>query len=365
MKRLTIISILLMFLVGAASAETVKVAVHKIEPCVMGDGNGGYKGFEIDIIERVAEINNWNIEYHNYDVFKDVFSPVQYGEVDFAAAGITILESREASGMDFTHQHLPSGLSIAVLNNQEDQGFGDKVKAIFEFKYLRVFLEALLTVQVMEMFVLLFIFIFIMGNIVWFAERGEDKNIPDRYFPGIFYGMYYSLVTSSTVGYGDITCIRWTGKIATMFLIVMGILFFANVTALFSADYTTAKIQYAINGPQDLKGKTVLTVAGSTSVPVLHSYGAKVLEVPKLEDVWPDLLAGKGDAVVYDAPMLKYYVTHDGKGKVVLVGGVFDVQYYGFPFHEGSPLVEPFNRALLKLREDGSYGMIHAKWFGN
>lgn len=60
------------------------------------------------------------------------------------------------------------------------------------------------------------------------------------------------------------------------------------------------------------------------------------------------------DAVVYYRPNLQYYVQHDGKGKVEVVGRAFAPQDYGMATPQGSPLLENFNRVLLAMREDGN-----------
>jgi ABC-type amino acid transport substrate-binding protein len=54
-----------------------------------------------------------------------------------------------------------------------------------------------------------------------------------------------------------------------------------------------------------------------------------------------------------------------GLGKVSVVGPLFDIQYYGFLFPQGSELREPVNRALLKLRTNGIYDKLYSKWFGS
>ncbi len=70
------------------------------------------------------------------------------------------------------------------------------------------------------------------------------------------------------------------------------------------------------------------------------------------------------DAIVFDAPILSYYVTHDGNGIGSMTGPIFMRENYGIAFPTGSPLVEEVNQALLKLREDGTYDTIYRKWFG-
>ena len=70
------------------------------------------------------------------------------------------------------------------------------------------------------------------------------------------------------------------------------------------------------------------------------------------------------DAVVFDAPILAYYVNNEGYNSAQLVGPVFLRENYGIILPPNSPLAEEINQSLLRLREDGTYGEIYRKWFG-
>ena len=62
--------------------------------------------------------------------------------------------------------------------------------------------------------------------------------------------------------------------------------------------------------------------------------------------------------------MLLYYASHDGKGKVQLVGPVFRKENFGIVFPPDSRLRKEVDRALLDLREDGTYQRLEQTWFG-
>jgi polar amino acid transport system substrate-binding protein len=62
--------------------------------------------------------------------------------------------------------------------------------------------------------------------------------------------------------------------------------------------------------------------------------------------------------------VLQHHASHEGGGKVEVVGPIFKKENYGIVFPSGSPLRKPVNAALLKMREDGSYDALVQKWFG-
>src|SRR5262249_46372964 len=118
------------------------------------------------------------------------------------------------------------------------------------------------------------------------------------------------------------------------------------------------------NGPDDLPGKRVATVAGSTSAEYLKQHHIDAAEFSKVDDAFLALQREQADAVVYDAPILLYYASHGGNGRVQTAGGIFRRESYGIVFPTDGRYRKPVNEALLNLREDGTYDRLYKKWFG-
>jgi polar amino acid transport system substrate-binding protein len=87
------------------------------------------------------------------------------------------------------------------------------------------------------------------------------------------------------------------------------------------------------------------------------------MEFTKVEEALQAIQQGSADAVVYDAPVLLYYASHEGKGKVQVVGKVFRKESYGILFPSNSPYRKPVNEALWKIGENGTYDRLYVKWF--
>lgn len=131
--------------------------------------------------------------------------------------------------------------------------------------------------------------------------------------------------------------------------------------------YTTLTVQHIrgeIDGPNDLPGKQVGTLAGGSAVAYLEAHGAVVRQYAQNRDMFQALLDGDVDAVVQGSAGLDYYATHEGKGQVRMVGPEFNANDVGFVFPVHSPLRRQVDSALLSMREDGTYGRIYDKWFG-
>ncbi|EJM67407.1 periplasmic component of amino acid ABC-type transporter/signal transduction system [Pseudomonas sp. GM49] len=125
--------------------------------------------------------------------------------------------------------------------------------------------------------------------------------------------------------------------------------------------------QNGVSSMEDLKGKTVAAVTGSTGyIFTQETLGSDVKLVPyaTYAAAFLALTVGNTDAVVGDQPMLANYSTTAGKGKVKVVGPLYHGEQYGIAFNKGSPWVEPTNKALQTLKENGTYAQIYQKWFG-
>lgn len=123
----------------------------------------------------------------------------------------------------------------------------------------------------------------------------------------------------------------------------------------------------SIDELSDLEGKRIGTKIGSTSYDYLQKNlgdSAEIKPYPGSADMYLALMGGSVDAVFYDAPNVGYFAKTQGEGKAKVVGPLYEGQQYGIAFTSGSQWVEPTNEALASMKEDGTYGEIYKKWFG-
>lgn len=352
MQRLLIPFLVMVLIPGWLKADevqkkTLTVDIEMLSPCVMVS-DGKYTGFDIELWEEIARDIGVKSDYRVTDQ-SGIFSDLIQGRADVGFSCITITPEREKR-IDFSHHYMDSGLRILILN-KEGFSLAESVKSVF-------------SPLVLKSLGYLGLFIFICGNMVWWIERGEHF-ISKRYIPGIFESFWYVLVTMTTVGYGDVVPRRWAGRVMAFLIMVIGISFFGWAVAQLSSVITFQRLHSDIRSPKELRGRVVATVEGTTSVSALNRLGAIAAPAKTFEDACELLLQEQVEAVVFDSPSILYYEAHDGAGKVRAVGPIFDIQYYGFLFPEGSGLRESVNRSLLKLRENGIYDRIYNKWFSS
>ena len=131
-----------------------------------------------------------------------------------------------------------------------------------------------------------------------------------------------------------------------------GILIISSFTAAIASVLTVSQLESRIRGPQDLPGLRVAAVPGSTSEAYLQRSRIALQPYPTPLACLEAVRAGEVDAMVYDAPVLRYLVSKQLAGELRVLPHRFDPQSYAIGLPEGSGLREPMNRALLRRIAD-------------
>ena len=334
----------------AASEAELRVGVREVRPFIFLDENQPPSGYSIDLWNAIAEELNLKYSFVSSEGISYTIQDMKDGKLDIAIGAITITEEREKI-LDFSYSHFHTGLGVMTQVKREYSIIG--------------FSSSFFTADLLAKVIVFFLFLLLSAHLIWLVERKGNYSFHSNYFPGIFEGIYWTIVTASTVGYGDYIPKSKLGKLLSVLIIIISLPLFAIFVADFSSSITLHKLQSNINGPQDLAGKRVGVVQGSTSKKYMErEYRAILEEYANSKGLFRQLAEGDLDAIVHDLPTLRYYANTEGKGKVKVVGKMFNKQDYAFLYPEGSKLNEPVDRALLKLIENGTVATIHKKWFG-
>jgi polar amino acid transport system substrate-binding protein len=142
--------------------------------------------------------------------------------------------------------------------------------------------------------------------------------------------------------------------------------------ALFSDPYFNAEQSLMVNaGNEGLKladtdGMRIGVQVGTTGEAYAEANkpaGAELVSFDSGADLFLPLASGDIDAVLQDLPVNGYRVTQDDKFAIAETYPT-DEQY-GFSVSlDNTALIDDINAALEKLRDNGTYGDIHEKWFG-
>lgn len=124
----------------------------------------------------------------------------------------------------------------------------------------------------------------------------------------------------------------------------------------------------SLSGTEELKGKTVGVLSGSTGAKWVGENEAdlgikSVKGYNAQQDMFLDLGAGRVDAVVSDIPGMEYLFTKM-KGFAV-AARIKTGEQYGMMMGKDHPQLDAINEAITTMKEDGTMAKIHEKWFGS
>ncbi|MEZ0449226.1 glutamate ABC transporter substrate-binding protein [Cellulomonas sp. ICMP 17802] len=134
---------------------------------------------------------------------------------------------------------------------------------------------------------------------------------------------------------------------------------FAGPYFVAGQDLLVAADDDTITGPEDLEGKNLCSVTGSTSAQRIkdeYATGTNLLEQPGYAECVTALTAGTVDAVTTDDIILAgLAAVPANKGKVKVVGNPFSEENYGVGIPKGSDKCEDINTAIQKMIDDGTW----------
>ncbi|MGD0074419.1 MAG: transporter substrate-binding domain-containing protein [Candidatus Binataceae bacterium] len=321
-------------------------------PSVM-EQNGTLTGFSVDLWNAIAARLKVKTRYQIMPDVSALEEAMRSKSADLTL-GLFITTARDEV-FDFSIPTLQAGLQIMVRDTGEKAQTASPLWDMLRLIFSRT------TALWLGMALLL---VLIPANLVWLFERRQpDGMISNRnYFPGIFEAMYWAV--STLTAQAETMPRQWVARALSIFWMFAGVVFVAFYTAQLTTTLTVEQIRGAIEGPGDLPGKQVATLARSIAVDYLREHNAQVQEFPTPDQMYKALLEKKVDAVVSAAPILLYYATHEGKGLVKMVGPEFNTAPAAIMVQLDSPLRRKINLALSALRENGTYQQIYDKWFG-
>ncbi|MFD2025476.1 glutamate ABC transporter substrate-binding protein [Promicromonospora aerolata] len=145
-----------------------------------------------------------------------------------------------------------------------------------------------------------------------------------------------------------------------------GLVDFAGPYFVAGQDLLVAADNTDIMGPEDLEGKNLCSVSGSTSAENIkndHAEGVQLVERPGYADCVTALASGAVDAVTTDDIILAgLAATEQNAGKFKVVGAPFSEERYGVGLPDGSTdTCEEVNTAITEMIEDGTWEELVAK----
>jgi ABC-type amino acid transport substrate-binding protein len=203
-----------------------------------------------------------------------------------------------------------------------------------------------------------------IGLLVWLAERRRNPQFQGGPLRGIGSGLWWSAVTMTTVGYGDKAPATLPGRTIAMVWMFTSVIIVSSFTAAIATALTVDQLDKSIAGIDDLYQSQILTLRGSTSEAFLKRNMMRYKVSPSLSEALGAVADGKADALVYDAPILRFLVSSVYPDKLRVLHLVLQRQDYGIALPSGSPLREEVNRVLLEIVRSDEWQTLLDRYLG-
>lgn len=334
--------------VDHTDARVLRVGI-KVAPPFVSKRNGSYGGLAIDVWEQIARERAWTFEYQEFDL-EGLLDTVSTGGVDLAIGAITATASRERL-MDLSHPITSSGLGVA-MQQQHSAGWLAVARSFLSIGFLKVLLA-------------LAALLLAVGVLAWlFERRRNDTQFGGKPVHGIASGFWWAAVTMTTVGYGDKAPATLGGRIVGLLWMFAALIVVSTFTAAITSSLTVGKLSAQVRSADDLAGLRLATVAGTTSVRWLADQGFTFIQADDIDLALGELKAGRVDAVIHDAPLLRWKIAQRYRGQLQVLQFTLERQDYVFALPGASALRGPLNETLLKQINAADWGRRVDKYLG-
>jgi len=338
---------------GPTTTE-LRVAVYDVEPYGGRDRDGLFAGASVDLWRRVAEDLHWQYQLTLVPQMDEVLSGLQAGTYDVAIGAITITPERLAR-VDFSYPTHRSGVAAVFAKRS------GAVAAFYEYGAavgdLGLYVIAILILLTM------------IGLLMWLFERSRSKDAGSSEAQSAVTswheGVYWAVVTMTTVGYGDKTPKTNLGRVLAVLWMVGSLVLVSLLTTNLVASMTVSRVEgIAATRTSDLLGKRLAAVSASSGAEYLDAHGLGYQKFANLPDALDALATRKIDAVVNSVGALQYLVSTRFAKAVEPPNGLLAPAYMAFAMPTNSSLKKPLDRALTIVTASPEWRAVEETYFG-
>jgi polar amino acid transport system substrate-binding protein len=328
----------------ANEVKKIKIATKSAPPLVIIK-DSELTGFSIDLWREVSKRINVEGEFTVKPDVKSILDSVIAGESDIGLAAISQTSDREKI-VDFSQSYLNAGLQVVVRTNEAS--IQEQVITFLQSNAMKFLYFGGVVILVLACLHLVYKkirgipngrnIIFSIWDSVWWLFNGffrmEFGEQRDRFH-----------------------------QIVTAFMIIVSIIFITQFQAMVTADLTTDILDSKISSLEDIKSRKIGIVKGTTAEKFGKENQLKTQTFATNDELFGGLLKSDVAAIILDAPIAKYYVTHDGKNKAK-ESIILNKEHYSIALPIGSSMRKDLNQKILEIEQDGTMSELTKKWFG-
>jgi polar amino acid transport system substrate-binding protein len=338
---------------GAEEHETgpLRIAVYDVPPYGYVDTDGSISGVSVDLWRRVAERMERKFKLIPVSDMESILGGLERGSFDAAIGAITITPEREER-VDFSYPAHRSGVAVALRKESGPlfalMSYG---AAVFDLGFLILAMLAMLV---------------LIGIAMWFVERPVRSGVhgSESSVVTLRDGLYWAVVTMTTVGYGDKTPKTTIGRAVAILWMLGSVVLVSLLSTSLVSRLTADRVETRDAAASiDLNGKKLAAVAqssGAEYLDELHLRYAKFKDLPEALDA---LASGQSNAVVNSVGALQYFIAKRYAKALELPQGLLAPAYMAIALPQHSPLKRPIDRALIRITTGAEWRSIEERYF--
>jgi ABC-type amino acid transport substrate-binding protein len=314
----------------------MKVAIIVEPPYVMKRADGSYHGLSVEVWREISDKNNITYEFIEYDSRSQIMLSLMRKKIDIAINPLPVSSVR-LKQFEVTQPYFMSSIGVAGLKGGDEQ--------------VPIFINNLMSWSFVKLFSTLLGIIIFFGIVMWIIERKYNKSEFRDGVHGVFDGIWWSIVTISTVGYGDKTPKTILGKTISMVWILSAICLISSFTATITSQLTVNRLELEIERIDDLKtGLKIGCVKSSIAQDYLQSQGIRYVEFETPQDGLKALVNKEVDLFTYDRASLRFLITDEHwESKIRLLHFTFHRQFFSMILPKRSIFYDNINTSLTDL----------------
>jgi ABC-type amino acid transport substrate-binding protein len=311
--------------------------------------DGSWQGLAVEMWNMIADELHLDSRFVGMDR-SELPDAIAAGRAQFGIGPIAITETR-LQRMDFSAPIDATGVAIAVP--YVPRGIWRIVRdALFSLAFLKL-TGALLGL------------LMIVGTLFWIAERSRNPDFAGRRIHGWGTGVWLSIVTMTTVGYGDKAPRTFGGRAVAAFWMFLSIILISIFTGTVATLLTTERLGPRVEGLEDLDRARVACIRGSAGAQLLEERRMQCQQFETLPEALEVLVDKRADAVVHSRALLAWALKERPDLEIRLLPGTLRPEYYAVAMGPNEPLRRPMNEAIARTLDGPRWAQFRFAYLGN
>ncbi len=335
-----------------AGDEPLRVAVYDAPPYGGVGPAGVFDGVSVDLWRRVAEELGRRYRLTLIPQMDAVLGGLEQGRFDAAIGAITITPER-AARVDFTYPTHRSGVAVALRKQT------GPVSALVAY--------GLVALELSSLIVTIAALLLVIGVVMWFIEhpRRAAAQATESSVVTLRDGIYWAVVTMTTVGYGDKTPKTPIGRFVAILWMLASVALVSLLSASLVSRLTAEQVEKNIAiSESDLVRMRLAAVTSSSGAEFLDSLRLPHAKYENLRAALAALEAGEADGVINSVGALRHLVSTRFAKTLHVQSNLLAPAYMAVALPAQSPLKKPIDRALIKITASPEWRAVEESYFG-